>query len=493
MSLTTRNMLANLIGQGWIALVGLLFVPFYLKFIGAEGYGLVGFFIVLSTSLSILDAGLGAAAVREVAKAGNGCATERASLALLLRTIEFVLWAIAVFIGVLVFLLAPLIAEYWLTIDPGKLDETIGALRLMGVALTLQFPLAFYNGCLIGRQRQLDVNLIGSVSATIKGVGAVLALWLVAPTVEMFFAWQCGVVSITAFFLRLALRNELLIYPETAVIDMSSVINVKGFALGVGGVNVLSFLLTQVDKIILSKILPIQDFGYYMLAWTLGTLCSRLVGPVFNTYYPQLTELVEANNSVALQKVYLKSSKLMGALVVPVSIWLIFYSHPLLLIWTQNRDLADSASLALMLIVLGTMFNAIMTIPYAAQLAHGWTRLAFWQNVLAVLFVVPATFFLAKRYGLPGAAAPWAMLNICYLLFTMPIMYRRLLAPAKKLWYLGCVVLPIFLSVVLVGAFESLLNLSGIGASVIALGANLLFAVVMSFYLLIWRGRFRSA
>ena len=78
MNLVRRHITANLVGQGWIALMGLVFVPFYLKFIGAEGYGLVGFFIVLSTSLSILDAGLSAAAVREVAKIGNASAAERA-------------------------------------------------------------------------------------------------------------------------------------------------------------------------------------------------------------------------------------------------------------------------------------------------------------------------------------------------------------------------------------------------------------------------------
>ena len=52
MSLVRRNIVASFIGQGWVALMGFVFVPFYLKFIGAEGYGLVGFFVLLDPRMS---------------------------------------------------------------------------------------------------------------------------------------------------------------------------------------------------------------------------------------------------------------------------------------------------------------------------------------------------------------------------------------------------------------------------------------------------------
>nr|WP_288257176.1 oligosaccharide flippase family protein [uncultured Pseudomonas sp.] len=493
MNLVRRNITANLVGQGWIALMGLVFVPFYLKFIGAEGYGLVGFFTVLSTSLSILDVGLSAAAVREVAKIRDASAAERVQVALLLRSIEVILWAIAFAVGFLVVLAAPLMAEYWLRVEPSKVESTINGLRLMGCALILQFPMTFYNGCLIGQQRQLAVNLIGSLSATIRGGGAVIVLWLVAPTLEAFFTWQCIVGALTVLSLRASLRQELRFLPGTCFFDISSVAGVKNFSLGVGGVNVLSFLLTQIDKIILSKILPIHMFGYYMLAWALGTLCSRLVGPVFNTYYPRLIELVNSGKSEELQLTYLKASQVMGALIAPVSIWLIFYSDPLLFLWTQDADLASSASVALKLIVAGTMLNALVTMPYALQLARGWTKLALWQNLLAVLFVIPATFLLAKLYSLSGAALPWFLLNLSYILISVPIMHRYFLFSAKKTWYLRGVILPIFASTTLVVGVDALLTISGIEEPTVAvIAVNLFASMGMVFYLLIWRGRSRQ-
>src|SRR6266704_805035 len=92
MSLVKRNIIANFAGQGWMALMGFVFVPFYLKFIGAEGYGLVGFFVLLSAAMALLDGGLAATATRQVAAFMNADHEERAKTVTLLLTIEGLFW-----------------------------------------------------------------------------------------------------------------------------------------------------------------------------------------------------------------------------------------------------------------------------------------------------------------------------------------------------------------------------------------------------------------
>jgi O-antigen/teichoic acid export membrane protein len=42
-----RNLIANYLGQGWTALVGLAFIPLYIKYLGIEAYGLIGLFGVI--------------------------------------------------------------------------------------------------------------------------------------------------------------------------------------------------------------------------------------------------------------------------------------------------------------------------------------------------------------------------------------------------------------------------------------------------------------
>src|SRR5207249_8225559 len=91
----------------------------------------------------------------------------------------------------------------------GQIPDIVSAVRLMAVGLLVQFPVAFYNGCLIGLQRQVKLSVINSVSATLRAVGAVLVLWLVSPTIQSFFAWQCVLGFITVAWLRQSLAHTL--------------------------------------------------------------------------------------------------------------------------------------------------------------------------------------------------------------------------------------------------------------------------------------------
>src|SRR5215470_2025789 len=120
MSLVRRNIAASFAGQGWAALMGFVFVPFYLRFIGAEGYGLVGFFVLLSSTMALLDGGLGVTATRQTAAFMETQPEEKASAVTLLRTIEGLFWMLAVLIGIAVALATHLIATYWLKVETAR-------------------------------------------------------------------------------------------------------------------------------------------------------------------------------------------------------------------------------------------------------------------------------------------------------------------------------------------------------------------------------------
>ena len=53
-----RNILANYVGQLYVTLIGILLVPMYVKYMGAEAYGLVGFYAMLQAWFMLLDMGL---------------------------------------------------------------------------------------------------------------------------------------------------------------------------------------------------------------------------------------------------------------------------------------------------------------------------------------------------------------------------------------------------------------------------------------------------
>lgn len=68
MSRLAVNVVANLVGQGWPVLISLVVVPLYLKLLGIEAYGLIGFYFMLQGLAQVLDLGLSPTMNREMAR-----------------------------------------------------------------------------------------------------------------------------------------------------------------------------------------------------------------------------------------------------------------------------------------------------------------------------------------------------------------------------------------------------------------------------------------
>ena len=436
--------------------MGIVFVPIYLKYIGPEGYGLIGFFTMISAVLMILDGGFGAAASRELAR--NNTQAQAGNLNDLIRTLEYLFWILALALGFGLVAAAPLVTHRWLHLE--KVDPVVAtdAVRLMGASLLLQWPAAYYRGCIIGLQRQIGLNTISAVMATIKGAGAVVILWKVAPTIRAFFAWQIVAAFLNIVVLRRYLWRHMPRSETRAVFRLNSVHKVGSFAAMVGITNVLSLVLAQLDKIILSKVLTLSLFGYYTLAATMSGLIYQFIGPVFNAFYPRITQTVFLGTDAETAAVYHRACQTMAIGVMPISLLMAFYGRDMVWVWTSNAQLAQNIHLVLACLALGTMLNGVMTIPYALQLANGWTLFGFWQNVIAVCLLAPLIYVFATRFGLIGAAAVWPLLNIGYVSLSAPIMYRRLLPAEMRRWYVNALLIPLAANAVFMGCARMLLD-----------------------------------
>lgn len=205
----------------------------------------------------------------------------------------------------------------------------------------------------------------------------------------------------------------------------------------------LALLLTQVDKILLSQMLSLEDFGYYMLAAAVAAALTLLINPITQAYYPRFSELLVRGDSVGLARSYHLGAQLVTGFVAPGALILVFFGQELLALWADNPELAHRAAPLLALMALGTLLNGLMHIPYMIQLAYGWPGLAAKVNGVAVAVLMPAILWVTPRYGAIGAAWVWLLLNASYVLISMHFMYLRLLREEKLKWYLEDILLPL--------------------------------------------------
>jgi len=125
----------------------------------------------------------------------------------------------------------------------------------------------------------------------------------------------------------------------------------------------------------------------------------------------------------------------MAAVILPSALTLTFFSKEILRFWVRDPGVIAHASLLVSLLVIGNMLHGFMHIPYALQLAHGWTKLSFSTNLVAVIFLVTAIYFATTAWGAVGAASMWIVLNVGYLLIVIQLMHLRLLNHEKWSWY----------------------------------------------------------
>ncbi len=452
MSLLKRNIIANFAGQGWAALMALAFVPLYIKFLGIEAYGLIGFFAMLQASFQILDLGLSQTMNREMARYST--LPEKAGEARdFVRTLEFGYWAIGLVIGVCVLIAAPFIARDWIKAGAIPVKTIQQAVMIMGVVSAFQWPLSFYDGGLMGLQKQVLSNSIKIGMYTLSSVGAVLILWKVSPTITAFFTWQIFVSALMVAFYTAALWRSLPPADRPPVFNPNLLRNIWRFAAGLSGIAISSIILMQLDKVILSRLLSLEMFGYYTLAGVASNVIPLLLGgPVFNAIFPRFTSLAAVNDDTALKLLYHQGSQLIATLVLPAAAVLAFFSFDILLLWTGSVKTADAASPIVSLLVLGMALNCLMAMPYALQLSHGWTSIGLRINTFLIITLVPAIYFMATRYGAVGAAAVWVVLNGIYMLIGIPFTHRRLLKGEMGRWFVQDIIPPLGAALLVGGA-----------------------------------------
>jgi len=91
-------------------------------------------------------------------------------------------------------------ATEWLQAEALSIEVVAQAFVVMGLVTAIRFLESVYRSSIVGLQRQVLFNLVSSVMATIRGLGAVSVLVWVSATIEAFFIWQ-GLVSVATLMI----------------------------------------------------------------------------------------------------------------------------------------------------------------------------------------------------------------------------------------------------------------------------------------------------
>jgi O-antigen/teichoic acid export membrane protein len=234
-------------------------------------------------------------------------------------------------------------------------------------------------------------------------------------------------------------------------VDLAGVQRIWRFSAGLAVTAVIAVVFLQSDKVILGKIVPLADLGRYTLAWIAARSLYVLTAPTFSAIYPQMSSLHAAGDLQEITQLYRLGTRLLTAVLFPAAVFLAMFSTTIFTFWTGDAQLAKSLTLVVAWLLLGTALNSAMHFPYALQLAFGKSSLPMAINITLLMVFMPLLVLLSLRFGIVGAAAAWAILNVLYLFLGTWLTHRHMLQGIGLNWLCGDVGVPLLVSLGIVG------------------------------------------
>ena len=447
LSLANKNVFFNLVGGMWAGILILSVTPQYVKILGFDGYGVLGFWLLVQGLISLLDMGVGAALVREFSKIPS-MATTFSKQQDVLKTLEYVYLGLTVIAIIFLFTLADWISTSWLRSNVYSSNYLKNVIINMGLAVGVQFFCSLYTNALIGLQRQRDMNILQIIFNSSRHLLGLLVIYY-TQDLTVFFLLQLFIAIAQLLVSRHVVRKA--ISPENSFsskFKLEIIIKMWRFSAGMAVTAFSGIMIANVDRIVLSKLLLTNDLGKYAVAFAAAGLIQMGIQPFYRAYFPRFSELVSSGSS-ELKNVYFSSNYLMATVLIPLVFIGYVFAPQLIEIWLGSSQ--DDVVRIFRWLLIGIGLSGLMWLPVALQHAHGWTSLHVKMMILALIIGVPLMFYMIKTHGVLGGVTVWVVHGFLEVTLGIFLMHRSILTGQLLIWVLKIPVTIILIALPVVG------------------------------------------
>ena len=468
-----KNTIANYIGQFYNMFIGIAILPAYMIYLGAEAFGLIGFFTMLSAWMMLLDVGLSATISRQSATLKHSF-EQMIEFKHILRSVEAIFIVISLFIVLIVFISDDWIANNWLKIEALDKNEVAYCISLMGIMIALKWMVGLYKGAINGFEQQVWLNIYGVTINSFKFIGGFILVKYISQDPSSYFEYQLIIGIIELLVIH---QKVYKVIPKTDSFIKPSIKYLKiimPFALAIAYTSGLWIVLTNIDKLLLSNLLPLKEYGYFSLIAVVISGITALAGPIGMAVQPRLTSLLAQNKNDEMISLYKKATQFVSVIGFAVAGTVAVFSTELLYAWTGDMEASLWAGDILFWYALGNGLLMVLAFQYYLQFAYGNLKYHVWGNTIFGFIQVIAMVFAVYTYGALGAGITWFILQAIFLLFLPWYIHSKFAPGIHKNWMMQDV-LPMMVSTIVV-----LLAIKNINIDFFSFGRVELFLILLS-------------
>lgn len=418
---------------------------------GTEAYGLVGFFVMLQAWFNLLDMGLTLTVARETARLNSGVETA-VQYRSLVRALEGIFILVAVAGGGIMLLFSNHIATDWLNTTQLSTVEVQNSLYIIAFIVPLRWMGGLYRGILTGFEKIVWLSFFNSLIATMRFFGVLPLLMFLNSDPSAFFYFQLIVTLFEFFILMFAAYRMLPYIPSSTKIrwGWAPLKPTLKFSLTIAFTSAVWVCVTQMDKMILSGILSLSEYGYFTLAVLVAGGILVVSGPVAAALMPRMANLEAQGKHAELILLYRQSTQFVAVVAGAITTTVALGSETILLAWTGDAIISKQAAPILTLYAWGNGVLTLSAFPYYLQYAKGNLRLHLIGNAIFIVLLIPSIVVAATKYHGVGAGYVWLTINLISFVAWLPLVHHRFEPGLNAKWYFHDI-LKVILPVVFAG------------------------------------------
>lgn len=231
------------------------------------------------------------------------------------------------------------------------------------------------------------------------------------------------------------------------------------FAGGMMLMAIISSLNTQIDKLVISRILSLKEFGYYSLAGILSQVPVLIITPIAVAILPRMVKYSENTEKDKLIKLFHVNTFVLSALATSGAMVLFLFTKDFVLIWTHDNLIANVIENVTKVLLIGGVFLSFQYMPYHLAIANGHTKTNVRLGIVAIICIIPSLIFCVKQFGLIGATYTWLSINIFAYFYLGYFIISKFLKNEFKRWLINGTLIPLFIAA-LMGCISYLLTIN---------------------------------
>jgi len=347
-----------------------------------------------------------------------------------------------------------LIALKWLNTDESMQKNSTYFVKLIFITATVRWASGFFKSLLLGSESIRTLAFINIVAATSRFVLVYFALGAWGNTLEVFFLWQIVtcVLELVALVVSTEVARPILFSLKHDVCEYYTALKSRaGFSLSLAFSTIIWIVVTQVDKLLLSGMLPIEQYAKFSIAVSLAYGVILITAPLGNSFWPRMSSLYASDNKVEFYRLYGIYSQVIATIGLACGFVLYFFSFEIVSVWLGDAvEEKIMVSKILELYAIGNGLMVVSGIPYMLQFSIGNLKYHRLGSIFLCVLIFPALYFYVGSFGATGAGLAWVTVNMIFLLIWVPIVKIKLTDISYTLAWYQKEILPVVLLTFLV-------------------------------------------